>query len=123
VNLHHQWAEAPVFEMGVGQSKFVFDMYYDHMIMRGEFTNLNLHDLTGYPQTHDPETYKLDPIKGVSIDNIGTVPKREIMGLRSDQESLVIFELELYNPGCVLEEPEKDSDLRLIIDGVRLIYI
>lgn len=109
--------------MGVGQSKFVFDMYYDHMIMRGEFTNLNLHDLTGYPKTYDPETYKLDPIKGVSIDTIGTVPKSEIIGLRSDQGSLVIFELELYDPGCVFEKPDKDSDLRLIIDGVRLIYI
>jgi hypothetical protein len=127
VNLHHQWAEAPVFELSIGQSKFVFDMYYDHMIMRGDFTNLNLYDLTGYPKTYDPEIYKLDPKKAVSIDNVSNLPKSEIIGIHksadNEQGSLVIFELELYYPGCILIEPEKDSDLRLMVEGVKIVYI
>jgi|LauGreDrversion4_2_1035121.scaffolds.fasta_scaffold180273_5 hypothetical protein len=49
INLHHQWVDAPVFEMSIGPSRYIFDMYYDHMIMRGDFTNLYLYDLTGYP--------------------------------------------------------------------------
>lgn len=57
-------------------------MYYDHMIMRGDFINLNLYDLSGYPKTYDPETYKLNPTKAVSIDNLGSLPKSEIIGIR-----------------------------------------
>lgn len=49
LNLHHEWHEAPVFEMSIGRSSFVFDMFYDHLIMRGDFTHIFLYDLTSYP--------------------------------------------------------------------------
>ncbi len=56
--------------MSIGPSRYIFDMYYDHMIMRGDFTNLNLYDLTGYPQTYDPQTYCNDPTKAVNISKL-----------------------------------------------------
>lgn len=33
------------------------------------------------------------------------------------------MELELYYPGCVFIEPDKDSELRLVIEGVKILYI
>jgi hypothetical protein len=54
LNLHHEYHRAPVFEMSVGNSVFTYDMYYDHDIMNGDFSQVYMYDLTNYPQTYNP---------------------------------------------------------------------
>ena len=49
-NIYH----TPVFELSVGSAEFSHHMHYDHDVIRGDFSNARLYDLTCYPLTIDP---------------------------------------------------------------------
>ncbi len=49
-NLYH----TPVFELSVGSAEFKHLMFYDHDVIRGDFSNARVYDLTSYPLTIDP---------------------------------------------------------------------
>jgi hypothetical protein len=59
-------------------------MFYDHDIISGSFGNVHLYDLTNYPYTNDPTTYK-SKIKP-NLDNIDFLFKQEIIGLKDSTE-------------------------------------
>ena len=35
----------------------------------------------------------------------------------------MIFELQIYYPGCCLNEPDKDSMLNIVVENVKVLYI
>jgi hypothetical protein len=50
IAVHHQYF-TPLFDLSVGKFVYTYDMYYDHDVMVGEFSNAKMFDLTGYPFT------------------------------------------------------------------------
>ncbi|CDW82625.1 ph domain containing protein [Stylonychia lemnae] len=120
VNCHHKY-RTPLFEMNIGDSKFSYEMHYDHDIIEGTFTDFIVYDLTSYPKTIDPRN-----AEQADLNKISKLEKREIIGCRDKdgiKSNQVYFKTILYTETCPLRIPLMTSQLILDISAIKILYI
>lgn len=76
IAIHHEYY-TPLFDLSVGKFVYTYDMYYDHDVMTGEFSNAKMFDLTNYPFTHDPSK-----TEKASLERCDSFQRYEIIGIR-----------------------------------------
>lgn len=96
-------------ELEMSSSKFVYDMYYDHDVISGEFGNLVIYDLTNYPKTR---TCFSEPSS-----------RRQLVGLRQGEEaSILTFTTTMYTEECPRHAPNTLLDLDVDIAMVSIVF-
>ena len=119
----HNVFYTPLFELCVGKSVFGYAMHFDHDVIRGDFENARVYDLTNYPNTIDPETAPKGCLK-----DIDSYKRLEIIGIRDSDEggdnvrNALHFESILYSENCPLHSPIVTSSLKVEVASIKLLF-
>lgn len=127
LNVHHEHHRAPVFEFDLGPSRFIYDQYYDHVVLNGKFTNASLLDLTNYPQTYIPATYGSASHPAANLNTLDSLPKYEVLGVHllnnESRSNQIKFDMQMFEPGCALAKEDQETVLDVSIDKVKILYM
>ena len=111
--LHHEY-NTPFIKGIITESIFGYDQLSDHIFLWGKLGDIEITDMTNYPETIIPQKFA---IKKMDLDEIETNFSFEKMVTFKPPKNIINFQMTIYDPSCPIRlERNKDMENNRLVN-------